>query len=313
MEMMRTRYLLLLSLVVFAALFLSSNPAEIAARVAHADARYVAAGLAVSTLSLLLRVLKWNVLLPGISFRSLFPVQILGMTVSNFTPGKLAEPVKAMLLKAKEGVPVSSSMPSIIWERIIDVAVLLLFASFLVFTVSAEIRTAAIVSVALFAIAIVAGVALIRSRRVGTRLFAMARKLPLMNRISDEFVHSFYRERIRAPHIAQCLVVTLAVWVLDAVTVYCALASVGYPVSPVALAGMMALSTLIGVASFLPGGIGSSEFVFLVLLGGVGVPQAAAFSGILIMRVLTLWYGVLVGYLSFLHLRKHAHIGSVFK
>ena len=102
--------MLAVSLLILAAVIVYSNPVALAGLLATSDHRFIVAGFAISLVAILLGVLKWKVLLKGISFRELVPVQILGFTISNFTPGKAAEPVKALLLKAVKDISVSSSL-----------------------------------------------------------------------------------------------------------------------------------------------------------------------------------------------------------
>ncbi len=296
------------SALVFGVIIWVSNPAEIAKTISKADLIYVFIGLAVSTFSALLRVLKWHVLLSGVRFRSLLPVQILGVTISNFTPGKVAEPFKSVLLKAKENVSISSSMPSIVWERVVDVIVLILFSSLVILSVSGELVFAAYMSIAIFTAVIFFAVLTVRSRNFGTKVFAILRKLPVLKKLSDDFVKNFYSEKIKKRRLAMCFLVTVLVWTLDGIVFHLSLLSVGINIGPVVLMGIMAISTLIGVVSFLPGGIGSSEFVMLLLLSHLGAQQPVALSGIILMRLLTLWYFTFLGYLSFLYLTRKLHL-----
>ena len=56
-----------------------------------------------------------------------------------------------------------------------------------------------------------------------------------------------------------------------------------------------AAATLVGSVSFLPGGLGGTEAVIIVLLGTLGVPTAAGAAAAFIVRLATLWLAVLVG------------------
>ncbi|MBI2971135.1 MAG: flippase-like domain-containing protein [Candidatus Aenigmarchaeota archaeon] len=305
------KYKLLLfafSALLLAAIVWLSDPGEMTGHLAKADYRYILLGFAVATASLLLRVMKWKVLLNDIGFVQLLPVQLLGITISNFTPGKAAEPFKAVLLKAKEKRSVSSVMPSIVWERIIDVIVLVLASLFLLFIVSEELLLAAYVSIGLFSVVVVAALVLMHNESLGTVMFNFMRKFPFLNRVDGSFIKNFYSEKIPTKNILVSLAVTSGVWALDGMVLYVALRSVGVDVAPAYLVGILALSTLIGVISFLPGGIGSSEFVMLVMLGHLGVEQAVALSGIILMRLMTLWYSTLLGYLSFVYMTRKLNI-----
>ena len=61
------------------------------------------------------------------------------------------------------------------------------------------------------------------------------------------------------------------------------------------LAGVYAIAMIVGALSFLPGGLGSTEAVMMLLLLSVGVENSAAVSATLICRVTTLWFAVALG------------------
>jgi len=112
----------LVSIIILAAVIVYSNPLAVADKLVTSDYRFVFLAFCISVFAISLGVLKWNILLNKVGYFELYPVQVLGYAVSNFTPGKAAEPAKAIVLKMRSNVPVAFSLPSIIWERIMDVA-----------------------------------------------------------------------------------------------------------------------------------------------------------------------------------------------
>ena len=121
--------LFLISLGMLAVLIWYSNPVAMASLIEKSSKVYIIAGLSVSLFAVSLRVVKWMVLLENVGFLELYPIQLVGITISNFTPGKIAEPGKAVLLKIMKNISVSASLPTIIWERILDIVVLVGFSA----------------------------------------------------------------------------------------------------------------------------------------------------------------------------------------
>lgn len=119
------RLLFIPSVIILIAVVVYSNPSEIAQYMSRSNLLYLIIALVISMVSLMLRALKWKVLLKNVKYSDVFPIQIFGMTFSNFTPGKLGEPTKALILKVRNGSAVSETLPTIIWERIFDVIMLL--------------------------------------------------------------------------------------------------------------------------------------------------------------------------------------------
>ena len=57
-------------------------------------------------------------------------------------------------------------------------------------------------------------------------------------------------------------------------------------------------SIILGVASFVPGGIGVSESTLISLLSIQGLSLSTAITLTLFIRIFTLWYAVFVGFVA---------------
>jgi len=105
-----------------------AKPDLLVSTIAQSNPIPLLAAFCAATLVIFLRVFKWKVLVEGLGFKDAALTQLAGMTVDNFTPGKIGEPVKSLLLKQRTGVAVSASLPAIVWERILDVVIMVAFA-----------------------------------------------------------------------------------------------------------------------------------------------------------------------------------------
>ncbi len=304
--------MLALSLAILAAIVAYSNPATLAGLLAKSNHAYIIVGFLISLAAILLGVLKWKVLLNGVSFRELVPIQILGFTISNFTPGKAAEPAKAVLLKAAKDISVSSSLASIIWERIMDVIVLILFSVAAISTLSLGSNfVLAAFGVAVFIIIIIVSVGVLYSERFGRKLFSFVKKLPLLRKLPNNFMDLFYKTKISRSRLAKSFIISFITWLILGVVLYFSLLAFGVGVSPFILSGIVALSIVIGIASSLPGGLGTTEVVMLFLLGLVGVDQTIAAAAALTFRLMTIWFVNLLGGLSFVYLSRKFDIKNI--
>lgn len=305
--------MLCISLLILAAVVYYSNPAVLAGLLAASDHRFILIGFIISLAAILLGVLKWQVLLKGVKFRELVPVQILGFTISNFTPGKAAEPAKALILKAVKDMPVSSSLASIIWERVMDVIVLILLSTAAIGTLSLGSNfVLAAFGVSVFAVIIVVSIGVLYSERFGRKLFSLVRKLPVLNRLPDSFMDKFYKTRISRRSLASSFIISFVTWIILGFVLYFSLLAFGVEISPVVLSGIVALSIVIGIASSLPGGLGTTEVVMIFLLGIVGVNPAIAAAGALTFRLMTIWFVNVMGGISFVYLSRRFDIKNIF-
>lgn len=87
-------------------------------------------GVAVYFIGLWARSWRWHYLLrplKSISTRTMFPIVTMGYAGNNIFPARAGEVVRAVILKRKEGVPISASLATIIVERVFDGIVMLAF------------------------------------------------------------------------------------------------------------------------------------------------------------------------------------------
>ncbi|HLD38987.1 MAG TPA: flippase-like domain-containing protein [archaeon] len=306
----------IISIIIVLALIYFSDPYRIYISILSANKVYILLALFISVINIFLRALKWKVILgKSVGFFELMPIQLFGMTISSFTPGKIAEPAKAVLLKLRKGIPVSESLPTVIWERINDVlsTMLLSIVAIQAISIRSDILLLGAASLVFFVVVISVVVLAMKSKKFGLRVFFILRKLPLMKYVSDDFVDRFYSIKTGKISIIKSFVITFVAWALEGAILGVVLASMGVSINFILLAGVIALSILIGTASSLQGGIGSSEFVMIVLLGIAGVGGAAAVSGVFLYRIVSFWFASVVGGAAFLYLSRKIDMKSFLK
>ena len=306
--------MLTLSVVILSAIVIYANPLVLIGLWIKSDYSFIAAGFAIAIITITLGVLKWKVLLRNVGIIELFPVQILGFTISNFTPGKAGEPAKAVLLKIAKGVPVSSTLTSIIWERLSDLFALVLFSVIAIssLSISSSFFIIGVAGIGIFLCIIVISFAVLYNRRFGTRLFKTIRKLPVLKRLPENFMELFYKVSIKKSSIIKCFIIAVVTWLLEGFVLYFALLAFGIQLNPLILAGIVALSVVVGIASSLPGGLGTTEVVMVFLLGLNGVESSIAIAATITFRFMTIWFVNVLGGVSFIYLNKKFDIKNIF-
>jgi len=87
-------------------------------------------GVMVYFVALWARSWRWHYLLrplKAIPTTSMFPIVTMGYAGNNIFPARAGEVVRAVILKRKQGVPISASLATIIVERVFDGIVMLAF------------------------------------------------------------------------------------------------------------------------------------------------------------------------------------------
>jgi glycosyltransferase 2 family protein len=247
--------------------------AEVGRHIRSAHVGWVAASAAMTLAGYLLRARRWQVLLAPIgpaSFRNTFRTTIIGFTATNLLPGRLGEVLRPLLIARAEGFQFSSALATIIIERLLDMAsILLLFAWFLLTTkidIGRDLKAAGALAGlaalgALVALVVSAG----HPERLGRWAGRLAALLP--GRVA-EAVARFVRTlaeglavmRRPAPLVA-ALVLSILLWLSIALSIWMASAAFGVRVSPVD--SFLVVSYLaVGVSLPTPGGLGGFHWAY---------------------------------------------------
>ncbi|MEO8356804.1 MAG: lysylphosphatidylglycerol synthase transmembrane domain-containing protein [Chloroflexota bacterium] len=98
--------------------------------VEQANYIWLVPGVAVYFVGVWVRAWRWHYLLGPIKkipTKTMFPITTIGYMGNNIYPARAGEVLRAVVLKRREGVPVSASLATIIVERIFDGVVMLAF------------------------------------------------------------------------------------------------------------------------------------------------------------------------------------------
>ena len=254
-----------------------------------------------------LRFLRWQALLAAVGAqvprRASFAIYF-ATYVMVITPGKLGEVFKAAILKDQQGVPLARGLAVVLAERIYDfLAVLALVAVGMVFWDGpwhgAQVALAA--GAGFGALLLLIRSPALRRRLVGRA--AASRHLGGHALGLDEALSA--TSTLLAPGKGLIyLAVSTAAWFCECAGLWLVCRTLAAAVGLTDAVFIYGAATLVGSVSFLPGGLGGTEAVIIVLLGTLGVPTAAAAATAFIVRLATLWLAVLVGLVVFALMRS---------
>ena len=91
------------------------------------------------------------------------------------------------------------------------------------------------------------------------------------------------------------LVPSVAGWAAEGLALYLLLRFFGADVTPSDAVFVFSFSMIVGAASMLPGGLGSTEVTAVVLLTTLGVDFNVAVASTALVRVTTFWFAVGIG------------------
>jgi uncharacterized protein (TIRG00374 family) len=268
--------------------------------------------LLLTVLNYVLRWVKWEYYLRVLGMRhgvnTLDSVLLFtaGMTMA-VTPGKIGEVFKSYLLKRVNNTPISESAPIVLVERVTDgLAMLLLLA--LGLTLYPLAWPAFIVLV----LATFAGIAIVQNRPLCDRILMWfsTSPLPMTDKVGPKLV-TLYVSTYRLLDwrvVGVSTLISFVSWGCECVAFYYVLVGLGVGGDVLLLQQatfIFAASTLLGLVSFLPGGLGMSELSSVgLLVTMVGMSSSAATAATIIIRFGTLWFGVGLGVVALLWFRR---------
>jgi uncharacterized membrane protein YbhN (UPF0104 family) len=242
-----------------------------------------------------LRFAKWHYYLRCLQvplpWQPSLRVFLAGFTMA-ISPGKLGEVLKAVLVRALVGTPVSLTASIVMAERLTDVAGLVALGGL---GVTALPRGPLLLGG--LALLLVAGVIGLRSSAVSRQ----ARRL-LPGRLLEParlFVHSG-RALLSTRALGVAVGLSVISWFFECLAFSLILDGLGI-IQPLRVATFVyAFAALAGAVSMLPGGLGVAEGSLTGLLAGLGTPLPEAAAATLLIRGATLWLAVALGVVTLL-------------
>jgi glycosyltransferase 2 family protein len=288
--------------LVFGVLTLAGDAPHVADALRRFPPAYLPAILALTLWNYALRFVKWHLYLRRLaipaSLADSLGIFLCGLSMA-ITPGKAGELLKSILLRRRVGTPLTTSAPVVLAERLTDgLAMIGLAATGLV------LYRQALAPIALLLVVFVAIVGFSQAPYARHRLLPWLQNHPRLARRADEIGRLFASARaLLAPSMLIAAVgIGLVSWSGECLAFFLVLHGLGMHASWTLLAQaafVLAVSTLVGSATLLPGGLGSAEGSSTALLLAVTNTQlTTAVAATLLIRLCTLWFGVLVGVVS---------------
>ena len=270
-------------------------------------------GVAVYFIALWVRSWRWHYLLrplKTIPTRTMFPIVTMGYAGNNIFPARAGEVVRAVILKRKEGVPISASLATIIVERVFDGIVMLAF----VFVNLAELTRLTSVSIDIIGfkfgireVAIWGSVAFFGALAV----FLVAAMFPaptdrLVTWLIERLVPARIREKtlsitrrfldglesLRSPiDVLMVFFTSVLIWLLETVKYWFVMHAFSFSVSFFALMLMNGVVNLATTIPSAPGYLGTFDLPGIAVLQAYNIPREVAASYTFVLHF-ALWFPV---------------------
>jgi len=223
----------------------------------------------------------------------------LSMTIS---PGKLGEVLKSVFVRQVSGAPIARTAPAVVAERATDGTGMVAWGFLGAFALNLPPWT-----MLMFLAVAVFGIVVLRSKRLSLAAERILSKLPLVNRFAPHLsdFHGASNELLATGPLAVGTAISFVAWGFECLGVYLCAVGLNADRPFLLIVFVFAVSSLLGVVSMLPGGIGAVEaglYGQFVAVANLSTGLAGALT--LVIRLATLWFATLLGVCGLLLVRR---------
>ena len=242
---------------------------------------------------------RWHLLLKNskisIPKKDSFIIFMSGVALS-IIPGRMGELIKSQLLKTKFGIPRTKTVPIVILEQLYTLIGLVAVSFFGIwfFELGAYV-------LALFTAVLAFAFILISSKKIFSKMIAILEKRKFTSRFAEPLSSSYdtIKKSIRGPIAFYASALTIIYWLIETIVVYFTLLAFGIDsIEFLKVIPTYTASLMLGFLSFIPMGVGVVEGSLASFFSLHGVSVSLSLTLVIIIRLFTRWYGVVVGFFA---------------
>ena len=297
MKFYRNFLLVVVSIIVlYIAFLIFSDFNVIREKIFDFNIDYLPIILLLAPLSWIIIFFRWHFLLKNsditVPKKENFKIYMAGFAMS-VTPGKVGELIKSQFLKSKYGISRKKTLPIILSEYFYNIigvlAVSILGVYYFEFSLYVIIFTSGLIITAL---------TIISSETFFKKFVNLISKRNFLKKyvssLSDS--HIILKKSTRGKIFIISSALTVAFWLTEALIVYFVFLSFNIlNFEFFKIVAIYTTSLILGIVSFLPMGVGVVEGSLAGFLSYEGVDISIALTLVILIRIFTRWYGVIVG------------------
>jgi uncharacterized protein (TIRG00374 family) len=263
-------------------------------------------GLVVYFLAVWVRAWRWHYMIRPIkkvATKTMFPITCIGYMGNNIYPARAGELLRAIILKRKTGVPISTSLATIIVERVFDGVVMLGFVFLnlpLLATLtmdsgfSGSIQTLALWGAGIFLAALLVFLLAAIFPQHAEKVTRWAVKTLIPKKFQESLLNFALKflgglESLRSPREALMIFfTTVIIWLLETLKYWFVMHAFSFSVSFFALMLMNGIVNLATTIPSAPGYIGTFDAPGIAVLKAFGVDAGSATGYTLVLHA-ALW------------------------
>jgi len=242
--------------------------------------------------------LRWHLLLKNskilVPKKENFKIYMTGFAMSA-TPGKIGELIKTQLLRSKYGIPRKKTAAIILSEQFYNLVGILFISILGIFYFDFSLYVVFLIG-GLLSFTVI----LLSSEKLFKKFTDLISKIKFFKKYVPALFDSYLtlKKSIRGRIFIISSLLSITFWLIESLIAYLIFQS--FEIKDfefLQLATTYTTSIIIGVASFLPMGIGVVEGSLAGFFSYQGIELSLALTLVIFIRIFTRWYGVIVGFI----------------
>ena len=290
--------IIIFTVAIYSAFIITSDITTISEKILDIEIEFfIIIGILV-TLGWLILFARWHLLLKNsnisIPIKSSFLVYMSGFALS-LIPGEVGDLVKVQILKNRFNVS-RSQTGGIIFSEWFYTAIGLVS---LTLTGVVFFELGGLIGI-IFSIILISLITIIKSKKIFLKFSKLISKIKYLSNFTKNIEESYdvIQESTKIKISIISILLSISFWVLETITVYFVMSRFG--INGIEIFEIMSIYTtaiILGFISFLPFGTGVVEISLASFLNQKGVELSTGLTVIIIIRLLTRWYPVIVGFI----------------
>ena len=292
--------LVLVAVVVIYAIFLFiSDFSIISEKISNFKTNYLPLILLLVSVSWIPMIVKWHFLLKNceidVPLRKSIAVFFAGIAF-EITPGQIGSLIKSQLLKTSSNIPRTKTVPIIVAEKVYDLISAILASIIGIIILGMDFY---LIIIAILALAVI--FFFMFYRPASEIFFKRITKTKFFSKYVDNMseFHAIIQKSTNVKAVTICILLGVTYWFIISAAAYYTL--IAFDINVLDYLTVLAIYTtsiLLGAISFVPAGIGVTEgsIAGLFTLNGIDISTALILS--VMIRILTLWFSVCVGFIA---------------
>lgn len=290
--------ILLFAVAVYLVMIIYANLGDLLSALAKFNWVFIPVMIILVTIAYFIRFIKWNLFLKNVDVHlplkeNLF-VFFSGLSMT-ITPAKAGEIWKGWLIKDITGEKLSKTVPVVIVDRLTDLLGLIILSLSGIIYYKSGIYIILIL-VIIFACFIVA----IKSETISNRLISILEKRASKYSQDIKQMHQSFKKSMEVKYLIGMSAISVLAWFMECLALFFVIYGFGESLGIVLSTFIYSFASLAGAVSMIPGGLGVAEATLSGILVFFGLSSSVAIGIALIIRLGTLWYGAILGFIVYI-------------